>query len=117
MENDENVDPGRTTTLSPCEDLPYTCRAIGTRTISPDAMRRQAMQYISNPCPDVTETYYTDGSSNGQRVGAAFVTEVPQISIRLNDDATVLDAEMTAILAALVDTLDHGVVPVIHTDS
>ena len=117
MENDENVDPGRTTTLSPCEDLPYTCRAIGIRTISPDAMRRQAMQYISNPCPDVTETYYTDGSSNGQRVGAAFVTEVPQISIRLNDDATVLDAEMTAIFAALVDTLDHGVVPVIHTDS
>ena len=75
MENDVNVDPGRTTTLSSWEDLPYTCRAIGTRTISPGAMRTQALQYINNPCPDVTGTYYTDGSSNGRRVGAAFVTE------------------------------------------
>ena len=117
MENDVNVDPGRTTTLSPWEDLPYTCRAVGTRTMSPDVMRTQALQYINNPCPDVTRTYYTDGSSNERRVGAAFVTEERQISIRLNDDATVLDAEMTAIFAALVDALDHGVVPVIHTDS
>ena len=61
--------------------------------------------------------YYTDDSSNGRRVGAAFVTEERQISIRLNDDATVLDAELTAIFAALVDAFDHGVVPVIHTDS
>ena len=93
------------TTLSPWEDLPYTCRAVGTRTMSPDAMRTQVLQYINNPCPDVTRTYYTDGSSNGRRVGAAFVTEERQISIRLNDDATVLDAEMTAIFAALVDAL------------
>ena len=42
MENDVNVDPERTTTLSPREDLPYTCRAIGTRTISPGAMRTPA---------------------------------------------------------------------------
>ena len=77
-------------------------------------MRTQALQYINNPCPDVTRTYYTDGSSNDQRVGAAFVTEERQISIRLNDDATVLDAKMTAIFAALVDALDHGVVPVIQ---
>ena len=117
MENNVNVDPGRTTTLSPWEDLPYTCRAVGTRTMSPDAMRMQALQYINNPCPDATRTYYTDGSSNERRVGAAFVTEERQIFIRLNDDATVLDAEMTAIFAALVDALDHGVVPVIHTDS
>ena len=82
-----------------------------------DAMRTQAPQYINNPCPDVTGTYYTDGSSNGRRVGAALVTEERQISIRLNDDATVLDAGMTAIVGALVDAMDHGVVPVIHTDS
>ena len=56
MENDVNVDSGRTTTLSPWEDLPYTCRAVGTRTMSPDAMRTQALQYINNPCPDVTRT-------------------------------------------------------------
>ena len=99
MENDVNVDPGKTTTLSSWEDLPYTNRAIGTRTISPGAMRTQALQYINNPCLDVTRTYYTDGSSNGRRVGTAFVTEEPQISIRLNDDATILDAEMTAIFA------------------
>ena len=78
-------------------------------------MRTQALQYINNPCPDVAGTYYPDGSSNGRRVGPAFVTEERQISIQLNDDATVLDAEMTAIFAALVDALDHRVVPVKHT--
>ena len=43
MENDVNVDPGGTAYLSPWEDLPYTCRAVGTRTMSPDAMRTQAL--------------------------------------------------------------------------
>ena len=71
--------------------------------MSPDVIRTQALQYINNLCPDVTRTYYTDGSSNERRVGAAFVTKERHISIRLNDDATVLDAEMTAIFAALVD--------------
>ena len=45
--------------------------------------------------------------------------EQRQVSIRLHDTATVdlLDAEMTTILATLMDASDHGVVPVIHIDS
>ena len=79
-------------------------------------MRTQTLQYTNNPYPDVTETYYTYGSSDD---GVAFVTEEQQVFNRLNDDATfdLLDAVITTILAALVDASDHGVVPVIHTDS
>ena len=118
MGNDVNVDPGRTTFLSPWEDLPYTCRAVGTTTtISPWRHENPGSAVHQQPCPDVTGTYFIDGSSNGRRVGAAFVTEERQIPIRLNDYATLLDAEMTAIFAALVVALDHGVVSVIHTDS
>ena len=51
-----------------------------------------------------------------QWVVVVFVTEERQASVRLNDDATVLDAETTATLADLVDASDYGVVPVNHTD-
>ena len=79
-------------------------------------MRAQTLQYINNPYPDVTETYYTYGSSDD---GVAFATEERQVFNRLNDDATfdLLDAVITTILAALLDASDDRVVPVIHTDS
>ena len=66
-------------------------------------MRAQGLQYMNNPHADVTEKYYTELSSNGLRVGAAFVTEEQQVSIRLNDDDTVLNIKITAIFTALVD--------------
>ncbi len=75
------------------------------------------MQYINLRHAGITDTYFTDGSSDGHRVGAAFVHNGEEVSFRLNDSASVLDAEMMAILAALADAARNQKVPVIHTDS
>ena len=62
-------------------------------------------------------TYYTDGSSDGTRVAAAVVHNEEEIIIRLNDSASVLDAEMTAIRVVLENAGETRDKITIHTDS
>ena len=60
-------------------------------------------------------TYYTDGSSDGTRVAVAVVQKKKEIIIRLNESASVLDEEMTAIRLALEDASRTRYKITIHT--
>ena len=62
-------------------------------------------------------TYYIDASSAGTRVAAAVVHKEEEIRIILNDSASVLDAEMTAIRVALENASETRDKITIHTDS
>ena len=61
--------------------------------------------------------YYTDGSSDGTQVAAEVVQKEEETIIRLNDSASVLDAEMTAIRIALENVSETRDKITIHTDS
>ena len=60
-----------------------------------EILKQRSLEYIRSQPDD--NTYYTDGSSDGTGVAAAAVHKEEEIIIRLNDSASVLDAEMTAI--------------------
>ena len=66
-----------------------------------EVLKQRSLAYIRSQPDD--NTYYTDGSSDGTRVAAAVVHKTEEIIVRLNDSASVLDAEMTAIRLALED--------------
>ena len=59
----------------------------------------------------------TDGSSDETRVAAAVVHKEEEKNIRLNDSASVLDAEMTAIRVALENACETRDNITIHTYS
>ena len=59
------------------------------------------MTYIH---PD-NNTFYTDGSGDGSRAAAAIVHKEEDIFIRLNDSASLMDAEMTAIQIILEESV------------
>ena len=70
----------------------YECRIDWTRE-GTDILKQRSLKYIrSQPCDN---TYYTDGLSDGTQVAAAVVHKEEDIIIRLNDSASVLDAEIT----------------------
>lgn len=50
-------------------------------------------------------------------MAAAFVCDKQELALRLNDDASILDAELTAILMAVSHAMREGVGPIIYTDS
>ena len=82
---------------APWEQLPYECRIDWTRE-GTEILKQRSLEYIRSQPDDIT--YYTNGSSDGTRVAAAVVHMEEEIIIRLNDFASVLDAEMTAIRVA-----------------
>ena len=79
---------------APWEQLPYHCRIDWTKE-GTEVLKQRSLAYIRSQPED--NTYYTDGSSDGTRVAAAVVHKTEEIIVRLNDSASVLDAEMTAI--------------------
>ena len=83
---------------APWEQLPYECRIDWTRE-GTEILKQRSLEYILSQPDDIT--YYTDGSSDGTRVEAAVVHMEEEIIIRLNDSASVLDAEMIVIRVAL----------------
>ena len=94
--------------------MPYECRIDWT----PDGIevvKHNALTYIKSQ-PDYS-TYYTDGSSDGTREWAAFVHQEEETVIRLNNSASVLDAEMIAIFMALLNATRNINKSTIHTDS
>ena len=90
---------------APCGQLPYHCRIDWTKE-GTEVLKQRSSAYISSQPDD--NTYYTGGSNDGTRV---------DIIIRLNDSASVLDAEMTAIRLALEDASGTRDKITIHTDS
>ena len=99
---------------APWEQLPYHCRIDWNRE-GTEVLKQRSLAYICSQPDD--NTYYTDGSSDGTRVAAAVVHKTEEIIIRLNDSASVLDAEMTAIRLALEDASGTRDKITIHTDS
>ena len=97
---------------APWEQLPYDCRIDWTKE-GTEVLKQRSQAYIRSQPDD--NTYYTDGSSDGTRVAPAVVHKTEEIIIRLNDSASVLDAEMTAI--ALEDASGTRDKITIHTDS
>ena len=94
--------------------LPYECRIDWTREEA-EILKQGSLSYIRSQ-PDNT-TYDTEGSSDGTRVAAAVVHNEEDIIIRLNNSASVLNAEMTAIRLALEDASETRNQIRIHTDS
>ena len=54
---------------TPWEQLPYECRIDWTRE-GTDILKQRSLEYIRSQPDD--NMYYTDGSSDGKRVAAAF---------------------------------------------
>ena len=99
---------------APWEQLPYHCRIDWTKE-GTEVLKQRSLAYIRSQPED--NTFYTDGSSDGTRVAAAVVHNTEEIIVRLNDSASVLDAEMTTIRLALEDASGTRDKITIHTDS
>ena len=99
---------------APCEQLPYECKTDWTQEKT-EILKQRSLEYIRSQPDD--NTYYTDGSSDGTRVAAAVVHKEEELIIRLNDSASVLDAEMTAIRVALEKANETRDKITIYTDS
>ena len=99
---------------APWEQLPYHCRIDWTKE-GTEVLKQRSLAYIRSQPDD--NTYYTDGSSDGTWVAAAVVHKTEEMIVRLNDSASVLDAEMTAIRLALEDASGTRNKVTIHTDS
>ena len=61
--------------------------------------------------------YFTDGSKSESRVAAAYIVNDTASFLRLNDDATITQAELVAIWGALEHAAEHSLKAIIHTDS
>ena len=61
--------------------------------------------------------YYTDGSKSDSRAAAAFIVNKTVSYLRINDDATITQAELVAIWGALEHATTNKNRPIIHTDS
>ena len=99
---------------APWQQLPYECRVDWTRD-GKDILKQRSLEYIRSQPDD--NTYYTDGSRDGTRLAATVVHKEEEIIITLNDYASVLDAEMTAIRVALENASKTRDKITIHTDS
>ena len=99
---------------TPWEQLRYECRIDWTRE-GTEILKPRSLEYIRSRPDD--QTYYTDGSSDRTRVAAAVVHKKEEIIIRLNDSASVLDAEITAIGIALENASETRDKITIHTET
>ena len=98
----------------PLEQLPYECRIDWTREVT-EILKQRSLEYIRSQRDD--NTYYTDSSSDGTRVAVAVVHKEEEIIIRLNESASVLDAEMTVIRVAVENSSETRDKITIHTYS
>ena len=69
--------------------------------------------YDYNRLPRYRTWFYTDGSKTNGRVGTAVVKYVKsylkeEILVRLSDNSSVFQAELTAIKAAIMNALEHN---------
>ena len=103
-----------TNTTTKRRHRPYECWIDWTWQ-GTEILKQRSLEYIRSLPDDIT--YYTDGSSDGTRVAAAVVHMEEEIIIRLNDSASVLDAEMTAIRVALENASETRDKITIHTNS
>ena len=78
-------------------------------------LKQRSLEYIRSQPDD--NTYYTDGSRDGEGVAATVVHKTEEIIIRFHDSASVLDAEMTAIRLALENASETRDKITIHTYS
>ena len=62
-------------------------------------------------------THYTDGFKSESRVAAAYIMNRQAAYFRLNNDATITQAELFGIWAAIEHALINKLRPIIHTDS
>ena len=86
-----------------------------TKTISTaNDLKSTAMQEIQN-LPSGTH-YYTDGTKSNSRVAAAYIVNDNASYLRLNDDATITQAELVAIWGALEHAAANQNRAIIHTD-
>ena len=82
-----------------------------------NTLKDQAMTCMLQTIRDDDYIIYTDGSVADSRTAAAFVTEHSSIGFRLNDGASILQAELAAIHAALLHSADIENRVVIFVDS
>ena len=84
-------------------------------TTSPEELANMATDRIDNLWRNVH--YYTDGSVDGDIVGAAFYSEGGHEAKRLSDGCSILQAELYAIKMALLHAVEFGGIPCINVDS
>ena len=89
-------------------DVPYQHRQV---TGLPESRTREGMEILKQrSLEDISSqpdnTYYTDCSSDETRVAAAVVHKEEEIIIILNDSASILDTEMTAICPSREDATE-----------
>ena len=99
---------------APWDQLPYECRIDWTRE-GTEILKQRSLEYTRSEPDDIM--YYTDGSGDRTRMATAVVHKEEEIIIRLNDSASVLVAEMTAIREALENASETRDNITIHTDS
>ena len=103
---------------APWEALPITFHVNHTITKTSSTandLKTTAIQEIQN-LPSGTH-YYTDGSKSNSRVAAAYIVNDNASYLRLNDDATITQAELVAIWGALEHAAANQNRAIIHTDS
>ena len=61
--------------------------------------------------------YYTDGSKSESRVAAAYIVNIQTVYFRLNNDATITQAELFGNWVAIEHAVINKLRPIIHTDS
>ena len=61
--------------------------------------------------------YFTDGSKSESRVAAAYIVKNTASFLRLNDDATITQAELVVIWGALEHAAENSLKAIIHTDA
>ena len=85
----------------------------------PPELKARADEFIAGITPPGSTTYYTDGSVNpdDKTAGAGLITRTFYKAFRISDNASTLQAEAAAILAALTHALEGRGDVVIHTDS
>ena len=84
-------------------------------TTSPEELANMATDRISDLYRNIH--YYTDGSVDGDKAGAAFYSEGGHSTKRLSDGCSILQAELYAIKMALHHAVEFGGIPCINVDS
>ena len=84
-------------------------------TTTPEVLANMAADRIDDLWRNVH--YYTDGSVDGDLVGAAFYSDGGHEAIRLSDGCSILQVELYAIKMALLHAVEFGGIPCINVDS
>ena len=93
----------------------YVNRTMNKNKHSSEILRKAAESDMKD-LPTGTH-YYTDGSKSESRVAAAYIVNKQAAYFRLNNDATITQAELFGIWAAIEHAVINKLRPIIHTDS